>query len=81
MLARLGSRVADGVISVTVDESRSQWRNRSLARRRLAELLTEATKTPAKRRPTKPTRASKRRRLEHKRAQGEKKRLRRPPEY
>lgn len=81
MLSRLGSHATDGVVSVTVDESRSQWRNRALARRRLADLLTEAMRTPRKRKPTKPTRASKRRRLEQKRARAEKKRLRRPPEY
>lgn len=81
MLSRLGSRAGDGVVRVTADESRSQWRNRSLARRRLAELLTEAMKRPARRRPTKPSRAAKRRRLEEKRAHGEKKRLRRPPDY
>jgi ribosome-associated protein len=80
MLERLGSRAPDGVVSVTVDESRSQWRNRSLAKRRLANLLRDATRTPRRRIPTTPSRRAKRRRLEQKRRRSEKKRLRRPPE-
>ncbi|MEX1043878.1 MAG: aminoacyl-tRNA hydrolase, partial [Acidimicrobiia bacterium] len=62
-----------------VAESRSQFRNRMLARARLRELLTESMKQPRKRRPTKPTRASKRRRLDDKRALSEKKDKRRTP--
>ncbi|MGH8874449.1 MAG: aminoacyl-tRNA hydrolase, partial [Acidimicrobiia bacterium] len=75
MLRRLG----DPLISVTVDESRSQWRNRQTARRRLAHLLREAMRKPPPRRPTRPTRASRERRLAEKQRRGERKRLRRPP--
>ncbi len=77
---RLGSHLAGGVVTVAVDETRSQWRNRSIARRRLAELVFDALREEAPRRPTRPTRAAKRRRLESKRRRGVLKRLRRPPD-
>jgi ribosome-associated protein len=76
MLGRLGSES----IVVSVAESRSQFRNRMLARARLADMLTESMKEPKRRRPTKPTRASKRKRLDNKRAHSDKKRLRREPD-
>jgi ribosome-associated protein len=76
MLGRLGSES----IVVSVAESRSQFRNRMLARARLADMLTESMKEPKRRRPTKPTRASKRKRLDNKRAHSNKKRLRREPD-
>ncbi|MDJ0959512.1 MAG: alternative ribosome rescue aminoacyl-tRNA hydrolase ArfB [Acidimicrobiia bacterium] len=80
MLDQLGSRVRDGVVTVSVDESRSQYRNRVTARRRLAELLAESMRMPTARRPTRPSRAAKRRRSEAKRRRSETKRLRRRPE-
>lgn len=80
MVHRLGSRLTKGVIAVTVDESRSQFRNRALARQRLAEILTDAMRRPIGRRSTRPTRASKRRRLESKRHRSEIKKLRRSPD-
>lgn len=80
MLARLGPRANNGVIAVTVDESRSQWRNRSIARARLADLLAEASKRPTIRRPTRRTRASQQERLDVKRARSRIKKHRRPPE-
>lgn len=70
-----------GVISVRVSESRSQWKNRQLARERLVELLTEALQPPRpKRRRTRPSRAARERRLAKKRQRAEKKRLRKRPE-
>lgn len=80
MLDRLGGRVRHGVVTVIVDESRSQWRNRAIARRRLARLLRTAAHRQAVRHPTRPTAAARRRRLEAKRRRGAQKRLRRPPE-
>lgn len=53
-------------ISFLARESRSLPENRETARRRLAALLESVRKEPRKRRPTKPTRASKQRRLEAK---------------
>jgi ribosome-associated protein len=56
----------DGVIVITARSYRSQQRNREDALRRLVELIREATAEGAVRRATKPTLASKRRRLEEK---------------
>ena len=81
MLQRLGGRAPGGIVTVVADDSRSQWRNRATARRRLAALLTDALRAPRKRRPTRPSRASRRRRLEAKRRKSETKRLRRRPDW
>ncbi|MDH5372416.1 MAG: alternative ribosome rescue aminoacyl-tRNA hydrolase ArfB [Acidimicrobiia bacterium] len=80
VLEVLQKRLVGGVVLVTVDESRSQWRNRQMARKRLAELLDEAARPPAPpRRRTKPSRSARRRRLESKRRRGETKQLRKRP--
>jgi ribosome-associated protein len=69
-------RVGDTVV-IVAREHRSQLRNRRAAEERLAELLTEAIAPPPKPRvPTKPTKASKQRRLDSKKKRGETKRLR-----
>jgi ribosome-associated protein len=70
---------AGPVLRAVAQDERSQWRNRELAIERVVDELREALKVERKRRPTKPTRASKERRLEHKRRRSETKRLRRPP--
>jgi len=70
---------AGPVLRAIAQDERSQWRNRELAVERLIETLREALKVPRKRRPTKPTAASRRRRLEQKKRRSETKRLRRPP--
>ena len=80
LLDRLGPRAPGGVIRVVADESRSQWRNRQTARRRLAAMLAEALRVPRRRRPTRPTAASRLRRLADKRHRAEARRRRRPPE-
>jgi ribosome-associated protein len=72
------ARAGPTLRSVAQDE-RSQWRNRELATERLVETLRAALKIERKRRPTKPTAASRRRRLEQKKRRSETKRLRRPP--
>ncbi|WP_438854238.1 alternative ribosome rescue aminoacyl-tRNA hydrolase ArfB [Agromyces sp. M3QZ16-3] len=80
VLAGLGSRVTDGVLTITASEHRSQLRNRDAARARLAALVADALRPPApERRPTKPSRGSKERRLEAKKRRTDVKRLRRPP--
>lgn len=66
-------------IEVSASESRSQFRNRALARRQLRAKIEEALKEEPVRRRTRPTRASKRRRVAEKRARSETKRLRQPP--
>ena len=65
---------------VIVDRHRSQWKNRVEARSQLAGRIRAALAPPkAPRRATRPTRGSKRRRLEAKRQQSEKKTNRRRP--
>ncbi len=71
VLARLkklaGRRMTeDGVIVLTASRFRSQERNRADARERLVELIREASVAPRRRRPTRPTLASKQRRLDAK---------------
>lgn len=73
--SRLRTAHGDQVRATSAD-SRSQFRNRQLARKRLAELVDDAARPPKRRRPTKPTRGAKRRRLEAKRQQSEKKQRR-----
>jgi ribosome-associated protein len=77
-LRRLSGRrwTKEGAVVLQVDETRSQARNREIARDRLADLIRQATVVPKPRRPTKPTLASKRRRLEAKTKRGEVKSLR-----
>lgn len=76
LLTRLGDSVA-----VVASNDRSQLRNRRAAEVRLAELLDEAMKPPPPPRvPTKPSKASRQRRIQQKRRRGETKRLRGRPE-
>lgn len=75
---RVRSRLGDRV-RVTVDDERSQARNKALAIERLRGRIAAAGRVEKSRRPTKPTRGSKRRRLDAKRRRGEVKRRRRPP--
>lgn len=77
---RLISKLGEAVVEVNAADSRSQWRNRALARQRLAGVLEEANKPRTRRRRTKPTRASKNRRLEEKRRRSEIKKNRRSPD-
>lgn len=78
MLARLESRLVDGVVTVTASEHRAQLANRRAARERMTALLTEAAAPPPrKRRPTTPSRAAKQRRLEAKKRRSETKQSRR----
>ncbi|GAB3658564.1 aminoacyl-tRNA hydrolase [Glycomyces tarimensis] len=77
-LARLSNRVVDGTVTVTASQYRSQLQNRRAAIERLGELLRKAIAAPPpKRRPTKPSRGAKRRRLESKRRRSTIKKLRR----
>jgi len=67
---------------VAVDDTRSQWRNREIARERLAQKLDKALAPPPRpRRTTKPGRAAKAKRLSDKRKRGEKKRQRQRPDW
>ncbi|GAB2935503.1 alternative ribosome rescue aminoacyl-tRNA hydrolase ArfB [Rhodococcus aerolatus] len=78
--ARLQSRAPDGRLTVVAAETRSQLRNRGLARDRLAALLAAALAPPPRaRRPTRPTRGSKERRLAGKKQRSTTKKLRGRP--
>ena len=73
-----GSRLTlDGVIIIIAQTHRSQERNRAEALERLVEMIREAAKPPPpKRKPTKPTKGSKERRLEGKAKRSTTKKLR-----
>ncbi|KQI73812.1 peptide chain release factor I [Loktanella sp. 5RATIMAR09] len=66
----------DGAVVIFVQETRSQARNREIARDRLAELIKRACEKPKRRIPTKPTYGSVKRRLAGKKARAEVKALR-----
>ena len=78
-LKRLAGRrwTTEGAVIMMCDETRSQARNREIIRDRLVVLIRQALVTPKRRIPTKPTRASVRRRLDSKTARGSVKALRR----
>lgn len=70
-------RWPEGRISIAASEHRSQHRNRLAARERLADLLREAlAPPPPPRRPTRPSRGAKERRLRAKKERGQTKALR-----
>ena len=79
-LKRLAGRrwTQEGAIVIRCDETRSQARTREIARDRLVELIRAALVKPRRRIPTKPTRASIRRRLDEKTRRGDIKALRGP---
>jgi ribosome-associated protein len=68
------------VVRASAQDTRSQARNRELALERLRSRLAAALTVPRSRRATKPSQASRRKRLESKRKRSETKRLRRRPE-
>src|SRR5918998_4301138 len=75
VMARCGPRV-----TAVAQESRGQARNRELALERLAARIDHALQVPRARRATKPTKASKERRLQAKRRKSERKAERRRPD-
>ncbi len=81
-LRRLAGRrwTADGALVIQAESHRSQARNREDAQARLVALIAEAAIRPKRRVPTRPTLASKRRRLVAKAKRGTVKRLRGRPE-
>jgi ribosome-associated protein len=83
LLALRDHRVSrEGVIIIKAQDSRSQERNRALALDRLRELIQQAAIPQRPRRATKPTKGSKKRRLEDKTKRGQLKTLRsRPDEH
>lgn len=79
LLTRLAHRLdSAGVLRLTASRSRSQFRNREEVTERFRTLVAEGLKEPKRRRPTRPTRASKEARLRAKRRRSEIKRRRGP---
>jgi ribosome-associated protein len=77
-LERLDGRLVDGVLTITVQDERSQLRNRELALERLRDAIAAAIAPPPRaRRPTKPGRAAVERRIRSKKRRSRTKRLRR----
>ncbi len=78
-LRRLAGRrvAADGSLLIVARNHRTQERNRREALERLADLIRQALVEPRRRKPTRPTRASRERRLENKTRRGRTKELRR----
>jgi ribosome-associated protein len=67
LIALAGKRInQEGVLLIDSREHRTQAQNREAARARLASLVEAAAKAPVKRRPTKPSRAARERRIETK---------------
>lgn len=78
LLTTLKKRLdADGVLRITVQDSRSQWKNRETALTRLADLLRRALVPRKKRIPTRIPRGAREERITEKRRRGERKRDRR----
>ncbi len=78
LLEKLDARLhGEGVLRVVAQSERSQLQNREAALTRLGGILRRALAVPRVRRPTKPTRASKERRLKEKKVRGALKRDRR----
>jgi ribosome-associated protein len=75
VLDRLGA-----VVRAIAQDERSQLRNRELATDRVLEQVRKAAKPRRQRTATRPSKASKERRLDDKRQRGQTKRLRRPPD-
>jgi ribosome-associated protein len=72
-----GSRLsADGVLTIHAHRHRTRERNRADARERLAALISKASHVPKPRRPTKPSRAAKARRVDEKKHRAQIKRVR-----
>lgn len=72
-----GSRLTnEGVIVITANRHRSQDQNRDEARERLFDMIREAANPPPTRRATKPTRSSKKRRVDSKVKRGHVKKMR-----
>lgn len=70
---------ADGVLVIKSQESRSQERNRQAAVARLADVIREATRVQKPRKPTRPSKAARKKRLDAKSKRGDLKRLRGKP--
>ncbi len=81
---RLGEQLANRItgedeLVVQCSQTRSQIQNREIALERAVSLIAHAIRAQRKRRPTRPSKAARERRLQKKRLRAERKRMRRPP--
>ncbi|MDX1381813.1 MAG: alternative ribosome rescue aminoacyl-tRNA hydrolase ArfB [Xanthomonadales bacterium] len=80
LLSSRDSRItADGVVVIKAQNHRTQERNRQEALERLRQLILAATRVPRKRKPTRPSRASKEKRLDEKKKRAQLKKQRSNP--
>ncbi|MFT5823525.1 MAG: ribosome-associated protein [Crocinitomix sp.] len=80
LTTKLAGRITkEGLLQLSAEESRSQFRNKALCTERLLNLLTQNLIRPKVRRATKPTKGSKKRKLKNKKINSEKKALRKKP--
>ena len=78
ILEKLANQLtADGLLLITAQDDRSQYRNKEIVLARFHELLLKSLRRPKPRKATKPNRSAIRKRLEGKKIQGEKKANRR----
>ena len=78
ILEKLANQLtADGLLLITAQDDRSQYRNKEIVLARFHELLLKSLRRPKPRKATKPNRSAVRQRLEGKKIQGEKKANRR----
>ena len=70
LVARLGARLTDGVLTISASEHRAQLRNRVAARERLAGIVATALAPERVRRATRPSKRAKQKRLDAKRHRG-----------
>lgn len=81
LLKNLAIRLTkENILILTCDESRSQHKNKELVIKRFLEIIKQGLIVPKKRKPTKPSKASLRKKAENKRKQAFKKALRRKPD-
>ena len=77
IFAALGSRIdSEGILHVSSQESRSQWKNRDIAIAKLTDLLHDALRVRKKRIATKPSSGSREARVKTKKTHSAKKKLR-----
>lgn len=82
ILAKLKNRInTEGELLITSSSERSQWRNKEKATELFFQLIEKALTKPRKRKKTQPTVASRLKRLENKKIKGQKKQLRKPPDF
>ena len=81
LLIKLKNKInSEGELIIVSQDERSQYKNKKKAIEKFYELLQRALTPPKKRKPTKPTQASKEKRLEKKRIIADKKEKRKPPD-